>query len=280
MFTEPFYFSLIRKYVILVGTLFNNVRITDEDENGNITSLVKVPITYARKDKMLARIFQDPNIDRQTATMPLPMISFEFVNPVYDAERKLGTTGRISVRDPANPSKFLYQYNPVPYNFNFKVYIYAKNTIDGSKIIEQLLPYFTPEWTTTVTLIPEMNLTVDIPVVLNGVSYDDNYDEGFKTRRAIIWELNLTLKGYLYGPVKDSKIIKFAKVNFYVPSVENIRDAVGNTVVSERVTVQPGLTANGEPTSNIALTIPYQDINIDDDYGFVYATYNRDEIDD
>ena len=104
MFATPFYFSLIRKYVILVGTLFNNIKISKTDADGNTISLVKVPITYAPKDKMLARVVQDPNIDRQTATIPLPAISFEMGKMTYDGSRKLNTIGRISVKDADNPS--------------------------------------------------------------------------------------------------------------------------------------------------------------------------------
>ena len=174
MFGKPFYFSLIRKYVILMGTLLNDIRITRTDSSGNVTSLLKVPITYAAKDKMLARVIQDPAIDRPSATTPLPMISFEMGKMDYDGTRKLNTIGKVSVKDADNPSVFKYQYNPVPYNIQFKVFVYAKNAEDGTKIIEQILPYFTPDWTTTVNLIPEVNVTMDIPIVLNNISYSDN----------------------------------------------------------------------------------------------------------
>jgi len=282
MFGAPYFHNLIRKYVILVGTLFNNIRITQEDADGNQTGLIKVPITYARKDKMLARIIQDAGIDRTSAVMPMPMISFEMINPVYNADRKLPTTGRYAVRDEVNKNKFKYQYNPVPYDFKFKVYIYAKNTVDASKIVEQILPYFTPDWTTTVELIPEMNITMDIPVVLDGVDYSDDYDEAFKKRRMIVWTLNLTLNGYLFGPVKTSNIIKFVKINFYTPAVPDgqMQTAVGNTPIAERVTLQPGLTANGQPTTKISETIPYVQIDIDDDFGYVKQIFNTDEIND
>jgi hypothetical protein len=286
MFATPFYFSLIRKYVILVGTLFNNIKISKTDADGNTISLVKVPITYAPKDKMLARVTQDPNIDRQTATIPLPAISFEMGKMTYDGSRKLNTVGRISVKDADNPSNFKYQYNPVPYNIQFRVYIYAKNAEDGTKIIEQILPYFTPDWTTTVNLIPEVNVTMDIPVILNNINYEDSYDGEFKERRAIIWSLDLTLKGYLYGPVKKSGIIKFVNANFYIPSVADgkLSDAVGVTPIAEKVTVQPGLDANsnpinyfGGPNSNTG-TIAYSLIEEDDNYGYIIQIYNTDEI--
>lgn len=286
MFSTPFYFSLLRKYVILTGTLFNNIRITRTDSSGNQTSLLKVPITYAPKDKMLARVIQDTAIDRQTATIPLPAISFEMGKMVYDGTRKLNTIGKVSVKDVTSASKFKYQYNPVPYNIEFKVYIYAKNAEDGTKIIEQILPYFTPDWTTTVNLIPEVEVTMDIPIILNNISYSDNYDGDFKERRAIIWTLDLELKGYLYGPVKKSNIIKFVNTNFYIPNVDDgkLQTAVGNTAIAEKVTVQPGLTANGDPINyygqpNTSLgTVAYTDIEISDDFGYITQVYNTDEI--
>jgi hypothetical protein len=279
MFSNPFYYSLIRKYVILTGTLFNNINISRTDSSGNQTALIKVPITYAAKDKMLARVLGDPDIQLETAVTPLPLISFEMTNMFYDGDRKLNTIGRIATND-TNNNKLKYQYNPVPYNINFSVYIYAKNTEDGTKIIEQVLPFFTPDWTTTVNLIPEMSVTMDIPIILNRINYSDSYDGDYKKRRAIIWELQLTLKGYLYGPVKKSNIIKFVETNLYKPKVEDgqLRSAVGNTGVVERVTIQPGLTANGQPTSNINLTVAYTEIDVNDDFGYITQILNQDEL--
>lgn len=280
MFNNPFYFSLIRKYVILVGTLFNNIHITRTDGDGNQTALIKVPITYAAKDKMLARVLADPEIQRETAVMPLPMVSFEIGKMYYDRDRKLNTVGRVSTRMESDRNKFKYQYNPVPYNINFSVFVYSKNTEDGTKIIEQILPFFTPDWTTTVNLIPEMDITMDIPIVLNNIGYTDNYDGNYKDRRAIIWQLDLTLKGYLYGPVKNSNIIKFVETNFKIPNVPDgqLQSAVNVTPTNERLTVQPGLTANGDPTNKLSDTIAFTEIDIEDDFGYINVIYNQDEI--
>jgi len=286
MFGSPFYFSLIRKYVILMGTLVNNIRITRTDKAGNVISLLKVPVTYAPKDKMLARVLQDSNIDRETATIPLPLISFEMGRMTYDGSRKLNTINRVSVKDITDTNKFKYQYNPVPYNIEFKVYIYAKNAEDGTKILEQIIPYFTPDWTTSVNLIPEVEIIQDIPIILNNITYSDNYDGQFKDRRAIIWTLDFILKGYIYGPVKKAGIIKFVDTKFYLPDVPDgkIPDVVGQLQALERVTVQPGLNANGNPinfygTSNLSTgTIPYNEIEVTDDFGFITTVYNENEI--
>lgn len=283
MFGDPFYFSLIRKYVILMGTLVNNIRITRTDKNGNVTALLKVPVTYAPKDKMLARVFQDPGIDRPTATAPLPLISFEMGQMRYDGSRKLPTINKVSVKSSTDANKFKYQYNPVPYNIEFKVFIYAKNAEDGTKIIEQILPFFTPDWTTTVNLIPEMEITMDVPIVLNNINYNDNYDDAFTKRRAIVWSLDFVLKGYIYGPVKSGGIIKFIENNYYLPKTDNIADEVGSLPIAEKVTIQPGLTANGEPINYFGGpantgTLPYSSINVTDDFGFITEIYNTDEI--
>jgi hypothetical protein len=270
MFGHTWYFSTIRKYVILFGTLFNDIRITREDKNGNVVDLLKVPLSYAPKEKMLARFENDPDIDRPFATL-LPRMSFEQISMEYDGSRKLPTVGKIVVKDPTNPNKLKYQYNPVPYNLKFRLYVYVKNAEDGTKIIEQILPFFTPEWTVTVRLIQEMNVTMDIPVILDDIGIEDSYNGNFQDRRALIWTLEFTVKGYIYGPIKKTAIIKFANTNFYIPSVPDgqLNTAVGNTDPVERVTIRPGLTANGQPTSNLANSISLSEIEADDDFGFI-----------
>lgn len=271
----PFYFSTIRKYIILFGTLFNNIHITRTDKDGKITHVEKVPITYGPKDKSLSRVIQDPNIDRQTAIYPLPMMSFEMTNFNYDASRKLQTINRISKVNPDDKSKNKYQYNPVPWNIGFQLSILVKNAEDGNKIVEQILPYFTPDWTTSVHLIPEMNVIMDIPVVLNNVNLDDVYEGDFDKRRSLVWTLDFTLKGYIYGPVKTSKVIKYANTEFFTTTAEPIT-ANTSIPVASFVQVQPGLLANGQPTSNSSLSIPVADIIATDDFGYVTTTTEAD----
>jgi hypothetical protein len=267
MFGHTWYFSTIRKYVILFGTLFNDIHITRNNAAGDTTHLLKVPLSYAPKEKMLTRFENDPNIDRETAVL-LPRMSFEMASVSYDGSRKLNTLGKIAVKD-SNTNKLKYQYNPVPYNFDFTLYVYVKNAEDATKIIEQILPFFTPDWTSTVNLIPEMNVSMDIPITLNNISIEDTYEGDFKARRALIWTLNFTLKGYIYGPIKKSAVIKFANTSFYIPTVDDLRTAVGNTSPNDRVTVAPGLDANGNPTSNASISINRSLIEADDDFGFI-----------
>ena len=274
MFGHTFYFSTIRKYIIYFGTLFNDIHITREDKNGTTIDLLKVPLAYAAKEKMLSRFEHDPDINRPFATL-LPRMSFEMINMSYDGARKLHTVGRSAVKD-TDTNKSKYQYNPVPYNINFRLYVYVKNAEDGTKIIEQILPFFTPDWTTTVKLIPEMEIKMDIPIILNSINIDDTYEGNFEQRRALIWTLDFTLKGYIYGPIKKSGVIKFANTTFYLPSVPDgeLSKAVGITDPSERVTVRPGLTSDGKPTSKLEDSVALNEIEADDDFGFIITTEN------
>jgi len=269
-----FYFSTIRKMVIYFGTIFNDLKITRTNAENDVVATLKVPLSYAPKDKMLARVDADPEITRQTAIY-LPRMSFEMTGLAYDGTRKLNTVSRQVVKDNSNANKLKAQYNPVPYNFDFNLYVYVENAEDGTKIIEQILPFFTPDWTATVNLIPEMNIAMDIPIILNSLSMEDTYDGSFEERRAIIWTLNFTVKGWIYGPIVSKPIIKIANTQFFVPSggsQANVAASVGETDVIGRVAVKPGLDANGNPTSNPNTTINYSLIEVDDDFGYVITT--------
>jgi hypothetical protein len=258
--------------VSLFGTLFDEIFISKYNPvTGHLEQLVKVPVTYAPKEKMLARVQQDPNIDRPTATVTLPFISFEMTDVRYDSSRKLPTTNRITQTSNTSTSSLMYQYNPVPYTFGFRLYVYVKNAEDGTKIIEQILPYFTPEFSVAVNLIPDMNVTMDIPIVLNSIHQEDSYDGNFTERRALIWTLDFTLKGYIYGPIKTNAIVLFANTATYLPT-GNVASAPGNTTFSSATTVQPGLAANGTPTSNAQASVPVNQIMANSDFGYVSNT--------
>jgi T4-like virus Myoviridae tail sheath stabiliser len=272
MFAQDYYFSITRKYVSLFGTLFNEINIIRTSTQGNTTSYTRVPITYSNKERMLARVQQDPGIDRDSATLTLPLMSFEMTGISYDGSRKLHTVGRSAVANLNNKDTLKYQYNPVPYNVGFRLYVYAKNAEDGTKIVEQILPYFTPDFTVTCILIPEMEIRMEIPIILNSIQQEDTYEDNWLNRRAIIWTLDFTIKGYYYGPIKTGKIIKFANTVYYTPHVPDgqLSTAVGNTDPVAFTHWQPGLTANGQPTSNASLSIDPHLIIATDDFGYVF----------
>lgn len=277
MFKQSFYFSTIRKYVTLFGTLFDNISITRTDKNGRLNDFIKVPITYSPKEKMLARIIQDPNLDRPSAVPSLPLMAFEMTTIGYDSDRKLSTVKKIVTSDPSNADKMKYQYNPVPYNFGFTLHVMVKNAEDGTKIIEQILPYFTPDWTTSVHLVPEMDITMEIPVILTNISQEDAYESDFKERRSLTWTLDFVLKGYVFGPVKTGKIIKFANNVFYAPqgvAEGELSKYVGSTSPVAFLQTRPGLTVDGNPTSNSSLSIDTDLITATSDFGYITNNKN------
>lgn len=269
MFGQTFYHGSIRKYVILFGTLFNDIIIDRENASGSSVESIKVPLVYSPKEKMLARLNQDPSLDRKYAVQ-LPRMGFEMTSMQYAPDRKLVTIDRRVKEHSTLTGKLNYIYNPVPYDMTFSLYVMVKNAEDGTRILEQILPYFTPEWTASVNLIPEMDIVMDIPLVLINVTPQDTYEGGFTDRRALIWTLDFNMKGYVFGPVKRSGVIKLANTNFYdATSFTDINDAVGESDVLENIRVRPGLTANGEPTSNSAESVAVSQISANDNYGYI-----------
>jgi hypothetical protein len=265
MFGSTFHHNTLRKYVVLFGTVFNNIYITRQDADGETVQTLKVPLSYGPKEKYLARLEGNPELDNKVA-ITVPRIAFEMTTFQYDPERKLNTLNRKTKNNNT-------QYQPVPYNITFQMSILVKNAEDGTKIVEQILPYFTPEWTASVHLIPDMEDDPwDIPIILNSISSEDTYEGNFETRRAIIWTLEFTIKGYLFSPTKNTGSgnggIKYIDVNFRATANVALANTT-NTAATETVHVYPGLTANGQPTSNSAASINWQLINADDNYGFI-----------
>ncbi len=211
---DYFYYSTIKKYVFLMGSVFNNLIINRNDSSNNVTQIVNVPIQYAKKEKMLTRVISDPAINREDAII-LPVISFEIKDIVYDTTRKFNTIGRNFTNLSSSNSSVTFNYNPVPYDIHFEVYIYVKNNEDGTKILEQILPFFTPDFTIRAIMFPDIPPT-DVPIILNGVRLYDDENSNFKNRSVIIWVLGFTLKGAFYGPIKTSPVINLANVGIYV----------------------------------------------------------------
>ena len=280
MFGTQFYHETLRKYVIIFGTLFNDIRISRTDSNGNRVQDLRIPLAYGPRDKTLARLEQDPNFDREVA-ITLPRMSFEWIGLNYATERKLNTIRKnVYTANSNEQSKLRTMYNPVPYDITFELNIMSKYVEDSTRIIEQIVPYFTPEFTVSATIIPEMNWKIDIPVVLDAISVQDTYESDFTQRRAIIHTLTFTLKGQLFPRVVKTGIIKTANLNFYVDTNSVLANnhpantvyATVNTsanVLHHRTTITPGLLSNGSPTTNSSLSIDKSLIDADDDYDYI-----------
>lgn len=262
--------GILRKYVIYFGTLFNEIYLTRENADGDIHQTMKVPLNYGPKEKFLARAQGNPDLNRPIA-IQLPRIAFEMKDIRYAPERKLISSGKIARVNPDAPNKMKYTYNPIPYDIFFDLYIMVKNAEDGTRIIENILPYFTPEYTATLNLLPELDLKYDIPVIINNTNLHDSYEGDFISRRAIIWTLSFTMKGYLFGPVREAGIIKEVDVNINIPPTGiGVDEATPeNTANTLSITITPGLLANGSPTSNASLSIDKDLITANDNYGYI-----------
>lgn len=200
-----FYNGLVRKYTVSIGNIFNSIHVVQFDKDGNELTRSKVPLAYGPKQKYLYRTEQNPDLNERFS-IKLPRISFEMIEMRYDANRKTPSTNKLRNNDIINGVK-KYSYNAVPYEFLFEVNIMTKNTDEGLQILEQVLPFFTPDYTMTINALPEMDVKLDIPVTIDSIVNDDNWNTNFDERRNITWTLNLTLKGFLFAPIRDSKII-------------------------------------------------------------------------
>ena len=208
-----FYHEILRKTVIGFGTLFNNINIRHKDASGTNFSVMKVPLAYGPMQKFLARIQQQPDLDRETA-ITLPRLSFEMQGIQYDPTRKTGIAQTFLTKSGTNAKKV---YMPVPYNVGFELSIMAKLSDDALQILEQIVPYFQPSFNITVNLISSIGEKKDIPIVLESINYSDQYEGGFESRRTIIYTLSFVAKTYLFGPVADSPegLIKKVDVDYF-----------------------------------------------------------------
>ena len=268
MFKQQFYHGTLRKYVTLFGTLFNDIYINRTSPATGITTTVKVPLAYGPKEKGEQRLLNNPDLDASVG-INVPRMGFEITTLSYSPTRKLATITR-NRNTQTGTSQVAYQYSPVPYDISFSLYITCKYQDEGAQILEQILPYFTPERTTTVNLIPEMNHVVDIPLTLINVTPSDTYEGGYEERRSITWTLDFLMKGYFYGPVKKGGPITLANINFFDASpYATVDDAVGVATPPDIIKFAPGMTANGQPTSNGSISVAPNLINANNTYGII-----------
>ena len=227
MLGQQFYHETVRNIIVAFGTMFNNLQIVRKDNSGNITQAMKVPLAYGPKQKWLTRLDQDPSLANAVA-ITLPRLGFEIGSLTYDASRKLNRVQKFKKvkSSSSDANKLDTQFMPVPYNMDITLYAMAKNSDDALQMVEQILPFFQPDYTLTLNDMADMGIKRDVPIILNSVSYEDNYQGDFESRRAIIYTLAFTLKFYLYGPVTSSSVIKTVQVDQYtdLPAVTPTRE--------------------------------------------------------
>ena len=215
MLGQYFYNQSTRYVVVAFGTLFNTIQLHKKDGSGNIVQSMKVPLAYGPKQKWLSRLTEDPNLNKKVA-VTLPRIGFEISGITYDPTRKLQKTIKVKkVADGIDTDQVKSGFMPVPYNINFELYVLSKNSDDALQIVEQILPFFQPDYTVTMKEIPELDIIRDVPIILNSVGYEDDYEGSFTSRRSIIYTLSFTAKYYMYGPVTASNVIRRVQVDQY-----------------------------------------------------------------
>ena len=249
MLVQQFYHETIRKVIVAFGTMFNIVQLVRKDNDGNIIQTMKVPLAYGPRQKFLVRLNEDADLSKAVA-VTLPRIGFEIQNLSYDPARKLNRVQKYKKIKTGRSNKLETQFMPVPYNLSVQLYVMAKQSDDALQIVEQILPFFQPDYTLTINDMADMGIKRDVPIVLNSISYEDNYQGDFETRRALIYTLDFNVKFYLYGPVTSSSVIKTVQVDQYADVPDN------SPRREQRYTVSP------KPASADA----------DDDFGFNETT--------
>jgi len=210
---EHFYNRTIRKIVVAFGTLFNDIHTVRYNKAGTIEyEKFKVPLNYGAKEKYLVRLASDPTLTKSIATT-VPRMSFEMTGMSYDVSRKLPSTIRNFAHETSTSVKT--QFVPVPYDFSFSLSIYVRNTEDGTQILEQILPFFTPDFNVTIDFIPSMGKKYDMPVILNSVNNQTEYEGDLMSTRLITWDLEFTAKGYIWPPVLSGDVIRQANSSIY-----------------------------------------------------------------
>ena len=210
-----YYHEIMRKTIVAFGTLFNQIYIRHDDSSGNTYSDLKVPLAYGPSQKFLARLEQQEDLNKPVQ-ITLPRMSFEMNNIQYDSTRKVGITQTFKAVD-KNNSNVKKVFMPVPYNVGFELNILTKLNDDALQIVEQILPYFQPSFNVTIDLVSSIGEKRDVPIVLDSISFQDDYEGDFSTRRALIYTLRFTAKTYLFGPVADSSdgLIRKVQVDMY-----------------------------------------------------------------
>ena len=216
MLGNYFYHEIVRKTVIAFGTLFNDIHVRHDDGAGNVISDVKVPIAYGPRQKFLARIQQQPELNKATQ-ITLPRMSFEITNISYDSTRKAGITQTFKALDSTDGDKMKKVFMPVPYNLGFDLNILVKQQDDGLQILEQILPFFQPGFNISIDLVKSIGEKRDIPMVLQNISQQDDYEGDFSTRRALIYTLSFTAKTFFFNHIAKTPegLIKKVQLDYY-----------------------------------------------------------------
>ena len=253
MFGTYFYNESMRRMTIGFGQIFNNIQIKRKDDTGKVIQTIRVPLAYGPKEKFLVRLDQQSSLNNREFAMTLPRMGFEISNITYDPTRKLTRIQKFKQVKSNKDGKVLdFNYTPVPYNISYNLFSFTASAEAGLQIIEQILPFFQPDFTVTINAIPDLNIKRDIPIILNSVNYEDTYSGDFQTRRAVIYTLNFTAKTYLFGPSTSQKVIKTVQTDQYSDT-----DRVNKARESRIIVVPSPTTADADDDFGFTTTIDF-----------------------
>ena len=253
MFGNYFYNESMRRMTIGFGQIFNNIQIKRKNDTGKVIQTIRVPLAYGPKEKFLVRLDQQSSLNNREFAITLPRMGFEISNIAYDPTRKLTRIQKFKQVKSNKDGKVLdFNYTPVPYNISYNLFSFTASAEAGLQIIEQILPFFQPDFTVTINAIPDLNIKRDIPIILNSVNYEDTYSGDFQTRRAVIYTLNFTAKTYLFGPSTSQKVIKTVQTDNYSDT-----DRVNKARESRIIIVPSPTTANADDDFGFTTTIDF-----------------------
>ncbi len=249
MFGNHFYHATMRKSVAIFGTLFNNLKVLRKAADGSVLNQVRVPLAYGPKQKFLARLDQETGFDAPMA-IKLPRMAFEITGLSIDSIQKGQKRNKIVEEHASDVGKKKTINHNTAYNIEMSLYIMAKNQDDGLQIVEQILPYFAPEYNVSITPVEGFNHKQDVSVVLNAVAIDDQYEGDFVERRVLIYQLDFSMKMKFYGPTADQKIIREVNIDFHDKDVttklfEEMDFTIGSTDTESSFTVTTNITEDG-----------------------------------
>ena len=249
------YNKIIRKCVIGFGTLFNNIECRKENKDGSVYSRMKVPLAYGPRQKFLARLEQQADLNQKVA-ITVPRLSFEMTGISYDSSRKLAPTTLTLKANTANAVK--KQFTPVPYNIDFELNVISKTNDEALEITEQILPLFQPSYQMSIKLVDSMEEFRDIPIILNSVSYSDDYEGSFDDKKITLITMQFTCKSYIYGPVGTQAPIKKAKVDYHTEV-----DLTSTRQVSYQVVPKALTDKDKDGTTELASAINTRNLTIE-----------------
>ena len=273
---EYFYHEILRRTIISFGTLFNGITIKHKDDSDDTVSEIKVPLAYGPTQKFLARLEQSADLNKPVQ-MTLPRMSFEFIGLNYDSTRKVTTTQQFITRLSSDKTSEKKAYLPVPYNMQFELSIMTKLNDDMLQITEQILPYFQPAYNLSINLVDTIGEKRDVPVVLDNITMNDDYEGDFSTRRALIYTLRFTAKTYLFGPVSSATkdIIKKVSISYTAADSSGPDSKTGARDMTYSVLPRATKNYNGDVATNLTNDISDTDrtILVDSSSSIIKGSY-------